>query len=414
MHGRELWKLTPSALNATLNNGTLTITDDSGKNNDLNVGRIANNLVITDSNVPFEVVPTGGTLSNGNKTLTIPFSFVTKGVNINTGAGEDKVTIDDRCLIPTRFSEGINIDSGEGVSDSLRIFNHQTSNVWDITGAYAGQVNVANQGMIRFRNLERVLGGTGNDLFRIINLTEPFLRDRTMSLNYILAGTDTLEFESDARSISLGATGVTSSSAEGYQGFIFARGSIQSAIITGGRSANQINASTFTGPVRISGGDGNDMLFGGESNDIISGDSGDDFIEGNGGDDTLLGFSGRDVLVGGAGADILNSGGTGADWGDDLLIGGILNIPTIYGPADVGSSLLRSWATPATYLGHIEQLTSAPRNSRDYKLNATTVLDDNAIDTLFGGGGLDWFFADTSGTNKDTHDREGNEQVVSV
>jgi hypothetical protein len=67
------------------------------------------------------------------------------------------------------------------------------------------------------------------------------------------------------------------------------------------------------------------------------------------------------------------------------------------------------------YNGHLTQLsTTGVGPTKQYKLTKLTVLDDNASDILFGGGGNDWFFAGTSGTNKDTHDKSASEQVVNI
>ena len=45
---------------------------------------------------------------------------------------------------------------------------------------------------------------------------------------------------------------------------------------------------------------------------------------------------------------------------------------------------------------------AAGRLNGCYVLTAATVLDDAAADTLFGDGGLDWFFAHLTGPNSDT------------
>lgn len=55
---------------------------------------------------------------------------------------------------------------------------------------------------------------------------------------------------------------------------------------------------------RITGGNGNDLLFGGTGNDTISGGSGNDMLYGDSGNDTLDGGTGNDTLKGGEGNDI--------------------------------------------------------------------------------------------------------------
>jgi Ca2+-binding RTX toxin-like protein len=188
---------------------------------------------------------------------------------------------------------------------------------------------------------------------------------------------------------------------------------IQSATLTGGVGNNFLNAKDFTKPVRLNGGNGNDVLWGGSGNDILNGGSGNDWLSGNGGDDTLLGYNGRDILVGGVGADKLNDASiSGTSAGDDLLIGGKTNFDTNKAAID---AILASWTGPLTYINHIKQLSiSGVGPTKQYKLNAITVSDDSIFDILLGGAGNDWFFAGTSGTKKDTHDKSASEQLVGV
>ena len=58
--------------------------------------------------------------------------------------------------------------------------------------------------------------------------------------------------------------------------------------------------------------DGNDTLLGGAGNDILFGQGGNDLLDGGKGNDILLGGTGNDTLIGGQGNDIL-IGGSGAD-----------------------------------------------------------------------------------------------------
>ncbi len=118
---------------------------------------------------------------------------------------------------------------------------------------------------------------------------------------------------------------------------------IEQAQLTGGQSANTIDASGFNGPVTLDGGGGNDLLTGGDGGAVITGGAGNDTITGGagaddlrGGDDndSILGGDGQDIIFGDGGNDILNgegdddtiSGSAGADTinggaGDDVLNG---------------------------------------------------------------------------------------------
>lgn len=90
---------------------------------------------------------------------------------------------------------------------------------------------------------------------------------------------------------------------------------IETAELSGGASANRIDASAFSGSVSLYGHGGNDTLVGGAGSDTLDGGDGNDVLEGQGGSDTLYGRNGDDVLdggydgrtdylVGGAGADV--------------------------------------------------------------------------------------------------------------
>lgn len=78
---------------------------------------------------------------------------------------------------------------------------------------------------------------------------------------------------------------------------------ILEAVLTGGSSANSLDASGFSNLVSLFGGAGNDTLLGGSNNDSLDGGSGTDSLSGNDGNDTLSGGANDDTLVGGNGTD---------------------------------------------------------------------------------------------------------------
>jgi Ca2+-binding RTX toxin-like protein len=61
-------------------------------------------------------------------------------------------------------------------------------------------------------------------------------------------------------------------------------------------------------PVTLMGGNGNDSLVGGIGSDYLNGGAGDDFLAGSGGNDTLDGGDGTDTLRGDQGDDVLLNG----------------------------------------------------------------------------------------------------------
>ena len=73
--------------------------------------------------------------------------------------------------------------------------------------------------------------------------------------------------------------------------------SIEVAELTGGVSANLMDASEFSGTVSLNGEDGDDTLIGSDGDDIIDGGAGDDTLTGGAGSDTISGGYGDDVLV---------------------------------------------------------------------------------------------------------------------
>lgn len=88
--------------------------------------------------------------------------------------------------------------------------------------------------------------------------------------------------------------------------------SIEQAQLTGGFSANTIDASAFTGQTTLLGLGGGDTLTGGTDSDSLSGGTGDDEVNGGAGDDVLSNETGDDTLSGDAGNDTI-SGGDGND-----------------------------------------------------------------------------------------------------
>jgi Ca2+-binding RTX toxin-like protein len=70
--------------------------------------------------------------------------------------------------------------------------------------------------------------------------------------------------------------------------------SIEQARLTGGASANTMDASGFTGLATLLGGDGNDSLRGGSGNDSLVGGAGNDSLDGGPRSDRIDGGGGRD------------------------------------------------------------------------------------------------------------------------
>ncbi|MGB3758058.1 MAG: putative Ig domain-containing protein [Rivularia sp. (in: cyanobacteria)] len=153
--------------------------------------------------------------------------------------------------------------------------------------------------------------------------------------------------------------------------------SIERVILTGGLSANTIDASAFSGSAYLYGRAGNDILNGGTRNDYIYGGQGSDVISGNDGNDYLYGEAGDDSIDGGAGFD------------------------TIRETADVNFTLTDTQLTGngTDNLASIERAILRGGNSAN-KIDAssfsgsTYVYGRSGNDTLLGGSGNDYLRGD--------------------
>lgn len=151
-------------------------------------------------------------------------------------------------------------------------------------------------------------------------------------------------------------------------------------LITGGRANDVIDGGA--GIDRVSGGLGDDILRGGDGDDFLYGNEGNNVLIGGAGNDALFGGDGFDVLIGGLGSDVARGGG-----GDDLLIGGT----TTYDRSDEQLlQLLATWSAPQTLAQRTGTLSNPGAAIR--LIHGDTMQHDQAIDSLVGGVGADWYF----------------------
>ena len=150
------------------------------------------------------------------------------------------------------------------------------------------------------------------------------------------------------------------------------------------------------------------LLFGGANPTTLDarGSTANNVLVGGAAGDTLYGGSGRDLLIGGRGADTLRGGG-----GDDILIGGY----TTY-DADLQALLavMSEWGSAADYATRVKHLSGTLGGglSGSYRLNSTTVQDDNTVDDLYGEAGTDWFFTKKKGNRRDNVRDSATGEVV--
>jgi Ca2+-binding RTX toxin-like protein len=141
-------------------------------------------------------------------------------------------------------------------------------------------------------------------------------------------------------------------------------------------------------PAIFFGGDGNDTLnVSGSGNMVVSGKMAGNVLMGGAGTDSLIGGQGRDILIGGLGADTVRAGS-----GGDILIGDT----TSYDNNAVAlASVLDEWRrTDIDYLTRVGQINGSMSGgiNAPYYLNAGTVQADGAVNNLYGGAGMDWYF----------------------
>jgi Ca2+-binding RTX toxin-like protein len=125
------------------------------------------------------------------------------------------------------------------------------------------------------------------------------------------------------------------------------------------------------------------VLYGEAGNDTIKGGGGNDLLDGGVGNDKLTGNGNRNVLIGGLGQDTLY--GTK---NSDILIGG-----TYVYSADLDTvfSLVTDWKSSASYAQRVADLRTGGSYGL-FAINKQTVLDDKAVDYLYGYQAQDWFW----------------------
>ena len=226
---------------------------------------------------------------------------------------------------------------------SDRLVGANTATIWQITGANAGMA-----GTVAFSGFENVQGGTASDTFRF---------SPGGSLSGSLAGGgggDWLDYSPFTTPVSVNlATG--------------------SASRVGGAAAGKVSQIQ-----NVVGGAGNDTLVGNALGNILIGGSATNVITGG---------SGRSLLIGGTGSATIKGGPA-----DDLLIAGTTSFDSNHAAL---MSILAEWQrTDKTYAQRIADLKHGGGLNGTTKLIwGTTVHDDDGADTLTGGPGLDWFFA---------------------
>lgn len=215
---------------------------------------------------------------------------------------------------------------------------------------------------------------------------------------------------------------------------------VESADLTGGNSANRIDASAFTaGSVKLNGGSQDDTIIGSQGNDTLVASQGRDLIDGRGGNDlmfsgtsggtlyggegndTLIGDNGKDALYGGAGNDLL-LGNNGVDSlfgeaGNDSLDGGSANDELAGGSGTdtvQATANLNFLLTPTSLSGEGTDSLNSIEAANLTGGSGNNTLDASAFPgsvTLDGGGGTDVLIGG-SGANNFVNNQGGQTTIV--
>jgi probable HAF family extracellular repeat protein len=162
-----------------------------------------------------------------------------------------------------------------------------------------------------------------------------------------------------------------------------------SRFVVYGQSGNDlIDAQDTIKPAWLFAGDGNDRLFGGGGNDVLVGGGGNDLLVGGPGRNLLIGGSGAATLLGATGEDILIAGTTDYDTHEAAL-----------------AAVMAEWTSNHSYTERVANLSgtgSSDRLNGNYFLtaggNAPTVHSGHSVDTILGGSGQNWYFANLDGS----------------
>ncbi len=246
---------------------------------------------------------------------------------------------------------GLEVIQGGSATDTLAGPN--LAAYWTIEGTGSGQISVG-LNALRFEAIENLTGGSASDDFEILSTGQV-----TGNLNGGTGGgINSLNYASWTSGLSVTLSAATAGNASAVAGI-----------------ANNLTI--------VTGGSGDDILTGNNSRNST--------LIGGEGNDTLAGLSGRDILIGGLGADAISGVG-----GEDLLISG----RTLHDEdRDAILSIIAEWTNTQrnfnTRVSNLNGTGTGTRLNGSIFLNVDSVFNDaESLDSLTGGAGSDWFFAD--------------------
>ena len=394
---------------------------DGGPGNDTLTGGADNDTIQGGADVD-RLVESGGNFTLSNNALTGFTGTDSLGaieqVSLTGGSGDDSITAAGYTLGTVTLDGAGGNDSltGGSGSDSLQGgagTNWVVVNTSADIGAFSftltdSSLAVTARGTDSLSNIQRasLVGGSSNDIFDAATFSGNVTLEGGFGNDFLRGGQVDDSIDGGAGNDTIGATGdvdmtLHASSLTGSSGFgTDSFSNIEFASLTGGPSANVLDASEFAGSVTERGLAGNDTLIGGAGNDLL--DGGDDtdltsYYAGNAnitltggniqgqGSDTLVSIESF-IIQGGPGPNIfdasafaysvqLNGGG-----GDDLLIGGPQN-DTLLG--EDGNDTLRGNGGSDSLLGGLDSDVIIDSADQDFTLTPT-LLTGNGTDTIGG------------------------------
>ena len=352
-----------NTLTGGLGNDTLTGNDG----NDVLVGSAGNDLL------------TGG---NGDDKYTFDADSPLGSDTIDEAAAGGTDTLDFSLTTTQAVSVNLSVGSAQVVNGNLTLTLGAGDVIENVTGGSLNDTLTGN-------GLANMLtGGAGNDALSGASGNDMLIGGVGNDTLTGGDGDDTYSFDADA---ALGTDTVIETATGGVDLLDFSQTTtlglttLDLAITT-----SQVVNSNLT--LSLSSGIAFELVVGTAKDDTIRGNSLANVLIGGAGNDTLYGFGGRDLIVGGTGADSL--------WGgdeDDILIAGKVayydESTKTFNRLAIDAIMAEWGRTDADYPTRISRLRTGGGLNGSHLLNGLTVLTDgSAIDSLFGEGGLDWFW----------------------
>ena len=260
-----------------------------------------------------------------------------------------------------------------GGSGTNTLIGPNLATTWNINKADGGNVTtIPGTGTVSFSHIQDLIGGTAIDIFKL------GVAGAVGSINGG-GGGDWLDYSAFTTTVMVDLT----------QG--------SATAVAGGAAGAVHNIQN------VRGGKGDDTLIGNGGN-ILVGGAGKNILS-----DAYSGSaaSGRSLLIGGPGGDTLTAGSAG-----DILIAGTTN----YDNNNTAlAKILAEWQTADSYATRFARLQGKQSGGLNgsYKLVwGSTVKEDMTAETLTGGAGWDWFFANYPGTDTvNNFDNPGDEYL---